>query len=147
MREVLFTLGALLLASACQPAPPPSGATAGSTEAGAAPDEEIEFETEALVGVWSFDRSCASGDGMTLVADGTASFDEWGQGTWATADGNRVVLTLTRWEPGVGPTDETVVYNIDLAATVTDDLIGLLARADGSEPRGLNALRCLDKPG
>jgi hypothetical protein len=106
------------------------------------PDEAIEFEPEALVGAWSFDRSCASGDGMTLAADGTASFDEWGQGTWTVADDNRLVLTLMRWEPGVGPTGETVVYNLDVAATVADDLIGQLARADGSEPRGLNALRC-----
>ncbi len=79
---------------------------------------------------------------MTLQADGQASFDEWGQGTWATADNNRIVLTLVRWEPGVGPTDETVVYNIDVAAPVTDDLIAQLARTDGSEPRGLNARRC-----
>jgi hypothetical protein len=79
---------------------------------------------------------------MTLSADGAASFDEWGQGTWATADGNRVVLSLERHEPGLGPTGEQVTYYVDVAAPVTDDLSGVLARDDGTEQRGVNARRC-----
>lgn len=53
-------------------------------------------------GVWSFDGTCASGDGMTLAPDGTAGFDEWGEGLWAeSADGERLVLILKVMEPGV----------------------------------------------
>ncbi len=47
----------------------------------------------ALAGTWSFDGTCASGDGMTLRADGKASYDEWGEGLWALAEkGARIVI-------------------------------------------------------
>jgi hypothetical protein len=48
-----------------------------------------------FVGVWSFDGSCASGDGMILSQDGKASYDEHGDGLWAVADnGQRLVLIV-----------------------------------------------------
>lgn len=48
-----------------------------------------------LAGTWSFDNSCASGDGMTLKADGKAGYDEWGDGLWASAEnGKRLVLIV-----------------------------------------------------
>jgi hypothetical protein len=48
-----------------------------------------------FAGTWSFDGTCASGDGMTLKADGKASYDEWGSGLWAAAeDGRRLVLIV-----------------------------------------------------
>ncbi|NOT42823.1 MAG: hypothetical protein HOP13_20275 [Alphaproteobacteria bacterium] len=48
-----------------------------------------------FAGVWSFDRTCASGDGMVLKGDGKASYDEWGSGLWASAeDGARLVLIV-----------------------------------------------------
>lgn len=44
---------------------------------------------------WSFDGTCASGDGMTLQADGKAGYDEWGSGLWASAEnGKRLVLIV-----------------------------------------------------
>ena len=47
----------------------------------------------SLVGTWSFDGTCASGDGMRLMGDGKASYDEWGEGLWALADkGTRIVI-------------------------------------------------------
>lgn len=141
MRIAPLVLALALVACGPQPASD-EDATAGSSGVGDVEDAAFVMEPEALVGVWSFDRTCASGDGMTLQADGSASFDEWGEGGWATADDNRVVLTLERHEPGVGPTGESVIYHIDVAAPVTDDLIANLARPDGSEPRGLNARRC-----
>ena len=49
----------------------------------------------SFVGSWSLDGTCASGDGMSLSADGKASYDEWGAGLWALADkGTRVVLIV-----------------------------------------------------
>lgn len=48
-----------------------------------------------FAGVWSFDGTCASGDGMVLKADGKAAFDEWGSGLWASAeDGSRLILIV-----------------------------------------------------
>lgn len=147
-----LTIAALaLVLAACSPAAQPIAAAAdtaqdahaGATGVGAVADTPFTVERETLVGTWSFDRTCASGDGMMLRADGVAGYDDWGTGTWAPADNNRVVLTLQRSEPGMETTTgETVIYNIDIAAPVTDELIGNLARPDGAEPRGLNARRC-----
>jgi hypothetical protein len=79
---------------------------------------------------------------MRLNADGTASFDEWGQGSWTFDAEDRVVLTLQRFEPGVGPTGETVMYALAIGAPVTDDLVGHLSGGDIENVRGVNALRC-----
>ncbi|MGD9965723.1 MAG: hypothetical protein AB7T59_04330 [Hyphomonadaceae bacterium] len=129
----------LSIAAGCSP---PAPETTGTGTVGEIAAEGFVMEPEALVGTWSFDRTCASGDGMTLNADDTASFDEWGQGAWATADGNRVVLNLDRQEPGVGATGQQVTYYLDVAGPVTDDLVGQLARDDGAEQRAINARRC-----
>lgn len=140
-----WMLTSALFAAACgapDPADAPEDASAGSTGVGDVPGPAFEVEQEALVGVWSFDRTCASGDGMRLNADGTASFDEWGQGAWTFDAEDRVVLTLERFEPGVGPTGETVVYTLAIGAPVTDDLVGHLSGGDIENVRGVNALRC-----
>lgn len=48
-----------------------------------------------FAGTWSFDGTCASGDGMVLAADGKATYDEWGTGLWAIAEnGARLVLIV-----------------------------------------------------
>src|SRR5690606_13280739 len=113
---------AVVLAACTPPAANPD-ADAGSSEVGTIAAEGFTMAPEALVGTWSFDRTCASGDGMTLSADGVAGFDEWGQGTWATAEGNRIVLSLERREPGAdAPSGEQVTLYLDVAAPVTDDL-------------------------
>lgn len=49
-----------------------------------------------LPGTWSFDGSCASGDGMQLKADGSAAFDEWGQGLWASADNDARIVIIVK---------------------------------------------------
>lgn len=131
---------ALALLAACSP--PATTEKADPTAVGEIAAEGFVMAPEALVGTWSFDRTCASGDGMTLNADDTAGLDEWGVGTWATADGNRVVLNLERHEPGVGATGQQVTYYFDVAAPVTDELVGQIARDDGSERRAVNARRC-----
>lgn len=137
--RLLIAIAVASVITACSP--PATTDETGATGSIAA--EGFVMEPEALVGTWSFDRSCASGDGMTLNADGVAGYDEWGHGTWATADGNRVVLSLERREMGVDePTGEHLTLYLDVAAPVTDDLVGQLARDDGSEQRAINALRC-----
>lgn len=130
---------ALALVAACSP---PATTDADSPSVGEIAAEGFVMEPEALVGTWSFDRTCESGDAMALNADSTAGLDEWGVGTWATADGNRVVLNLEQHEPGVGATGRQVTYYLDVGAPVTDDLVGQMARDDGTEQRAINARRC-----
>lgn len=104
-----------------------------------APAASVAAEHEALVGVWSFDRTCASGDGMHLNADGTASYDEWGGGTWSMDGENQVALDLAVSEPGVGPTGERQRVVVEVTWPVTDDLNG---RILGTPPREVTARRC-----
>lgn len=69
-------------------------ALVSSTSLAFAQDWKIPSESK-FVGTWSFDGSCASGDGMSLEPDGIAGYDEWGTGTWAeSADGKRIVILL-----------------------------------------------------
>jgi hypothetical protein len=146
MRKLLGAALVGVLAACGQPTTTET-TSVGSPGAGEIAAHGFAMETEALVGIWSFDRSCASGDGMTLRADDTASYDEWGQGTWATADGNRVVLSLERREMGMDePTGEHLTLYLDVTAPVTDDLAGRIARDDGTEQREINARRCPSQP-
>ena len=47
-----------------------------------------------IVGTWSFDGSCASGDGMRLMRDGKAAYDEWGHGLWAFDEGGKRLVII-----------------------------------------------------
>ena len=71
MRSIAITMGLLAVAGIAQAKTLPPTATS---------------VRPFLVGTWSFDGSCASGDGMVLKRDGKASYDEWGQGLWALAN-------------------------------------------------------------
>ncbi len=81
-------------------------AAAVASLAGGAAADVLPYGKEAadlaasLTGTWSFDGSCASGDGMGLTPDGEAFFGEGGDGLWGvTADG-RLILTLHFFEMG-----------------------------------------------
>jgi hypothetical protein len=77
------------------------------------------------VGIWSFDGTCASGDGMTLNADGTAGFDEWGTGTWAEArDGKRIVLILRGFEEMGAPANAVILKELRVDSHSKDKLAG-----------------------
>lgn len=126
-----------LFARSCSPVP----GAAATTQPAAMPAAPFTLQREALIGTWSFDRSCGSEDGMSLERDG-AVHHYAGSGTWAMAGDNRIVLTLEESEMGVGPTGETIIYNLDVARPVTDDLIASMSRRDGSMPSGVFARRC-----
>lgn len=130
MKRIGIALAAL--AAAC-------GAPETKAPEGPAPAGPDAFEPEALVGLWSFDRSCASGDGMRLNADDTASYDEWGQGVWSLEGDTRIVLDLEVHELGVGPTGRRETIVISFTPPVTDDLNGAI---EGAPPRAINARRC-----
>jgi hypothetical protein len=69
-------------------------ALAGTAQANMLPPERTTPHS-FFAATWSFDGTCASGDGMTLRADGKAGYDEWGSGLWASAeDGKRLVLIV-----------------------------------------------------
>lgn len=139
MRFAVATF-ALLLAACGQPAAPSTpetGATSATTPASA---EAIE--PAAFTGTWSFDRSCASGDGMTLNADSSASYDEWGEGHWVLDVPSRLIITLAKSEPGVGPTGQHVMVTIDVTPPVTGDLSGTRSFDDGRPSGPINARRC-----
>lgn len=128
----------------------PEDAHAGSSDAGRIPEQPFTLESEALVGLWSFDRSCGLYD-LVFRADGNAEYFDYTTtegmamsygGTWATTNNNRVVLTLRRLGPAGAPAGDPVTYNLDVGATVTDDLVGRFARADGAAAQDITARRC-----
>ena len=132
---------AFVTAACGQPPPPPAEPSgAGEEPQGAA---HFVISPDSLVGVWSFDRTCGSGDGMRLNPDFTATFDEWGVGVWEIGADNSIVLTLARSEPGVDDAGETVVYTLTVTAPVTADLAGRLD-APGEPEREINARRCAE---
>jgi hypothetical protein len=153
MRIAIAAL-ALALAAACSPAAQPAAetpedASAGSSGVANVADAPFTLESEALVGLWSFARHCGDYD-LVFQADGAAQhyvvspegMTTSYAGTWATADNNRVVLTLHRVGEHNARLSEDVIYNLDVAATVTDDLIGRFSRADGAEAQDITARRC-----
>jgi hypothetical protein len=124
-------------------------AYAGSSGAGPIPEQPFTLEAEALVGLWSFARHCGDYD-LVLNADGdvehyvvspTGMTTSYG-GSWSIADSNRVVLTLQRLGADGARSGEAITYTLDVAAPVTDDLVGRFARTDGAEARDITARRC-----
>ena len=93
----------------------------------------------SLVGTWSFDGTCASGDGMTLKADGKASYDEWGEGLWALADkGTRIVVIA---EDISEEADRRKVAELNEFRIVarTGNKMALVRLSDGAK---INAVKC-----
>lgn len=145
MRSAALAVLALLAACGQPQSTTPEDASAGSSSVDNVTEHGVVIERETLVGVWSFDRTCASGDGMRLSADGTASFDEWGQGTWSFSDGdNRILLNLSVNEMGLGPTGETRIHSVVVTEAVTDDLTGRIeySMVDDGSARVIIARRC-----
>jgi hypothetical protein len=106
----------------------------------APPPPRLDHET--IIGTWSFDGSCASGDGMGLRADNTAFFDEWGSGTWSINRQNQIVLDLVRREMGVEDAPgEPVTLTVDVSAS-SEEALEVVINGAGEEPRETTALRC-----
>jgi hypothetical protein len=128
-----------------QPSSPPSDATAGSSGVGRiAGSSEPLLDPISLIGTWSFDRTCASEDGITLAADGTAGTDQ-GSGMWAVDLDQRLVIIVREQEMGkdVDRLAERIVWRFTPKDVVGDDLVGTLdARRMGEKPIAINAKRC-----
>lgn len=92
-----------------------------------------------FTGTWSFDGSCASGDGMTLQADGKASYDEWGDGLWALADkGTRLVIIAQdiREDADRRKVAELIEFKVD------NQSAGKLALTRASDGAKITAVKC-----
>ncbi|HYD73505.1 MAG TPA: hypothetical protein VEF55_10230 [Candidatus Binatia bacterium] len=143
LRLILCAIAAMF-AAACDPpaqkakaAPEPAPAPAKTQ---APPPPRLDHET--IIGTWSFDGSCASGDGMGLRPDNTAFYDEWGTGTWSINRQNQIVLDLVRREMGVEEDPgEPVTLTIDVRAS-SDEALEVVVNGAGEEPRETTAMRC-----
>ena len=151
MRAIVVTL--CLLVVACGPPAATnevaeSDGYAGSSGAGRIPEEPFTLEAEALVGLWSFDRTCGNYD-LVFTADGGAQHYAVADdgmttshaGSWATAENNRVVLTMRQLDAEARPAGEALTYHLDVAAPVTGDLMGDFGR-DGAAATAITARRC-----
>jgi hypothetical protein len=139
--------------AACSPPsapaePPPQGAAAGSSGAGRVEAPTFTLASEAVVGQWSFDRSCGLYD-LVFSAGGVANYYDYADeshvvsyaGRWAAADHNRVVMTLRRLGGDGAPSGEALTYIFDVSDPVTDDLVGRFGQAE-SDMRNITAKRC-----
>jgi hypothetical protein len=146
MRYVVL---AAALLGACSPEteperPPNPEVTAAPAPVAVAPGP-VKLDQAALVGGWSFDRTCASEDAMGLTADGKAYFDEWGQGTWSIDADGRLVLVLRELTPGVEDDGggAQMVMTFTASEPAGENLTGDFTSPRADIPaRAVNALRC-----
>jgi hypothetical protein len=151
MRIAAIILALTLTACGAPPAAEaPQDASAGSTGVGRVADEPFTLESEALIGLWSFDRTCGLYD-LVFDADDLVQYYDYTdptvvsyRGSWSIAENNRVVLNVTRLDMNDEPMGEVHAFHVDVGAPVTDDLIGAFGPA-GGPARDITALRCPDE--
>ena len=127
--------------------PSPEVATTGSSGASRVEAPAFALETEAMVGRWSFDRSCGLYD-LVFNADASANYFDYTDeqhvvsyaGRW-TSNHNRVVMSLHRLGETGAPIGDALTYTLDVSDPVTDDLIGQFGPA-GGDMRAISAKRC-----
>ena len=99
----------------------------------------VPLPPSSLAGAWSFDGSCASGDGMVLKADGKASSDEWGDGLWVLADtGQRLVLIVEDISEDAGRRKAATLVEFK----ITRGSGGTLVLTRLSDNAKINAVKC-----
>ena len=153
MRIAAITLALALSACGAQPAADvPQDASAGSTGVGNVPEQAFALESEALVGLWSFERDCGLYD-LVFDADDLVQYYDYTttpgnvisyRGSWSRADNNRVVLNVSLIDMENEPTGEARTFHLDVGAPVTDDLIGAFG-PEGGATREITARRCEDE--
>ena len=117
-------------------------ATLGLIALSAGAGADTPAPNAALVGTWSFDGTCASGDGMILKADGKAAYDEWGEGLWALADkGARIVVIA---EDISEEADRRKVAELNEFRVVarSGNKMALTRLSDGAK---INAVKCAER--
>ncbi len=154
MRLVVATCALALAACGPPPSapapsePPPQSMRAAPSGAGRLTPATLTLSAEAVVGRWSFDRSCGLYD-LVFNADETAAYYDYADethvvsyaGRWVGADHNRLVVTLHRLNESGAPMGDALTYTFDVSAPVTDDLVGQFGPA-GGDMRNITAKRC-----
>jgi hypothetical protein len=140
MRIVIAAL-ALMLAACGQGASTPAPAEATTTSAATTVEPQtFTLQTEAVVGQWSFDRSCGLYD-LVFYADANVDYYDYSDeghvvsygGQWAEEPENqRVTLAHQRLDDAGHVAGEPIDYVLDLITPPTDDLNGRFGRADGT---------------
>jgi len=152
MRIALAALMVFALVACGQttaPAQTPEDASAGSTGVGRVEEQPFTLESEALIGLWSFERDCGLYD-LVFDAEDLVQYYDYTttpgnvisyRGSWATAENNRVVLNVTLIDIENEPTGEARTFHLDVSAPVTDDLTGAFGPA-GGPASDITARRC-----
>lgn len=149
MRNVFSAVALLVLAACGAPTTSDTGAAEPSTAASTTPGD-FALESEAVVGQWSFDRTCGVYD-IVLYADANADYFDYAESGHVTSYGGqwtedvtskRVTLEVRLLDAENRATGDPITYTLDITAPVTDDLVGNFARADGAGAREINARRC-----
>ena len=155
MRVALVALMMVALAACGQTTAPvqtPEDASAGSTGVGRIADAPFALESEALIGLWSFERDCGLYD-LVFDAEDLVQYYDYTttpgnvisyRGSWAMAENNRVVLNVSLIDMENEPTSETRTFHLHVSAPVTDDLIGAFGPA-GGPAQDITARRCEDE--
>lgn len=152
MRITLAVLIMLSLAACGQslaPAQTAEDASAGSTGIGRVPNAPFTLESEALIGLWSIERDCGLYD-LVFDADDLVQYYDYTtspgdvisyRGSWATAENNRVVLTVSVLDTENESTGVSHTFHLDVTSPVTDDLTGVFGPAGGATQE-ITARRC-----
>ena len=124
MRGIAFAIGLL--------------AVVGVAQAGTRPPTATDLRPW-LVGTWSFDGSCASGDGMALQRDGKAAYDEWGHGLWAVDEaGKRIVIVAEDISEEADRRQEAELIEFRITSR-QGNAMTLIRASDGAK---IEAVRC-----
>jgi hypothetical protein len=122
--------------------------TSGSSGAERVAAPALALGGEAVVGRWSFDRSCGLYD-LVFNTDATVNYYDYADeqhvvsyaGRWARAVHNRIVMSLHRLAETGAPTGEALTYALNVSDPVSDDLIGQFGPV-GRGMRAITAKRC-----
>jgi hypothetical protein len=150
MRIALAAL-ALMLTACGQSASAPAPVDVAPASAATSIEPQIfTLENEAVVGLWSFDRTCGLYD-LAIYADATVDYFDYSDegnvvsysGEWTEEPENqRVALSLRRLDAEGHVTGDPIEYVLDLITPPVDDLNGGFGRADGTWRTDLHAKRC-----
>lgn len=143
--------------AACSP--PSGGANTATTTASAPPAanatpsvarQTFTLQTEAVVGYWSFDRTCGLYD-LVFHADANVDYFDYSDpshvvsygGQWSEElENNRVTLSLQRLDAEGHLTGAPIAYVLDIITPPGDDLNGRFGRADGTYGVDVHAKHC-----
>lgn len=153
MRSIMTATLLVLLAACGQSAAPAVDTSAAIASEAAPAPQDFALQTEAVVGQWSFDRTCGLYD-LVFHADANVEYFDYSDessvvsygGQWSEdLENNRVALVLQRLDAEGHVSGEPIDYVLDVTAPPVDDLDGRFGRADGTFGIDVHARRCSEE--